>query len=372
MNYYQIFFILIISCIYSCEESSIKDKDQFEIIDYKTILKNSIESNIIDDVEYIPLETNENCLIGNISRLLYRNGNFYLFDFVISNTIHVFDRSGKFLYKIDNIGKGPGEYVSISDFDVDKDGNIYVFDAGGKRRIIKYSNNGASFKSIKPSKFFLEFKLLNEDQLIAYLPFSSKGIVDGYGIINLNNGDYKNIIPFRELIDRDQHFHEYTHIFRSNNNIYFSPRYTNEIFKVLGDEVAKAYKFSSDVCPTEEYLKDLLGKKVRYIDNDKYILSISGIYETNNTIEVSFKRRKHHKLFISKNSGRKILMEKLSNTTPISDYNIYGSTGHKFICSTSDVLISDDLSIPQETKHKLLNRDSNSNPVLVLYKIKDF
>ena len=365
--------VVIICIICSC--SITKDEHEMsEIIEFTEIVKHKIDTNLISNIEYIPLETNEECLIGNISRLIYRNERFYLFDLFITNSIYVFNRKGKFIYKIDKVGKGPGEYVSISDFDVDDNDNIYVFDAGGKRRLICYKEQGGVFESIKPPKSFIEFKFINNNKLIAYLPFSKKGIEGGYAIMDKTGGGSEEIIPFRKQIDNDQHFYETSHIFRSEKSIYFSPRYTNEIYKVKDNKASKVYSFSYDVRPSEEYISDLLNRKVQYLENDNYVLSISGIYDTDNTIVVSFKHRKHMNLFISKESGNKVLMRNMSIDTGFNNHNIYGSTGEQFIGVTSNIDNVDinNLNISEETRSELEMRETNSNPVLVLFKMKDF
>ena len=65
-------------------------------------------SQFIDQFEYIPLETNEKCLIGNDYHALV------LKDYILIYHIkycYVFDkRTGKFLFELSKYGRGPGEY----------------------------------------------------------------------------------------------------------------------------------------------------------------------------------------------------------------------------------------------------------------------
>src|SRR5690606_26101942 len=70
---------------------------------------------------YIPLETSANSMIGNISRLCYFRDQFFILD-KKGNSILIFDKKGKFLDKIEAIGKGPGEYISLMDFAIDREG----------------------------------------------------------------------------------------------------------------------------------------------------------------------------------------------------------------------------------------------------------
>ena len=79
-------------------------------------------------------------------------------------------------------------------------------------------------------------------------------------------------------------------------------------------------------------------------------------------------------LFISKESGNKVLMRNMSIDTGFNNHNIYGSTGEQFIGVTSnlDNVDINNLNISEETRSELEMRETNSNPVLVLFKMKDF
>ncbi|MGE4567948.1 MAG: 6-bladed beta-propeller [Bacteroidales bacterium] len=65
----------------------------------------------IDSCTYIVLETNDNCLMGNIRTLRFRDDRFFMLD--ENDHVFVFDKSGKFLNTIGRKGNGPGEYIRI-------------------------------------------------------------------------------------------------------------------------------------------------------------------------------------------------------------------------------------------------------------------
>jgi len=84
-------------------------------------------SQVIEDISFIPLETKPDCLIGSVGKVIYRNGKYYIFDYSTGrNSIHVFDSMGSFSGSISRIGRGPGEYRDILNFDVDEKGNVYI------------------------------------------------------------------------------------------------------------------------------------------------------------------------------------------------------------------------------------------------------
>jgi hypothetical protein len=93
------------------------------------------------NVKAIILETGDNFLIGRVTELQVFDGKIYILDEHVAKALFVFDLNGKFIRKIGNIGKGPGEYIRITDFTIDTENRfIYLLDRGN--RVHKYELNG--------------------------------------------------------------------------------------------------------------------------------------------------------------------------------------------------------------------------------------
>ena len=74
-------------------------------------------------LEYIPLETNSNCMIEKIQHITFSEDFMFIADYT---KILQFDRKGKFLKQIGANGRGPGEYLGITGFCIDpKNKRIY-------------------------------------------------------------------------------------------------------------------------------------------------------------------------------------------------------------------------------------------------------
>ena len=69
---------------------------------------------------FIPLETNDSCLFSEIREVEIVDNKIYIIDNKRSGLL-VFDISGKFITKIGNLGNGPGEYVTPSNFNINKE-----------------------------------------------------------------------------------------------------------------------------------------------------------------------------------------------------------------------------------------------------------
>ena len=160
MKYLYLFIILgVVSCQnnsssrrdaakmdVSMDDSNIKDieVDSTEFITLKVkdakVIKDIGE--LIEDIQYIPLETNNNSLIGRIDKMIFHNGRFYLLDSRVALSVFIFNEDGSHYRTIKNVGRGPQEYLSLKNMTIDKyndelvlydrnDGLLHYYDLDG-------------------------------------------------------------------------------------------------------------------------------------------------------------------------------------------------------------------------------------------------
>ena len=99
-------------------------------------------SDFFPNVTYVPLETSDKSLLGYVTKLEIWDNRIYVLDQLISRALFVFDlKTGRFLYKIDRKGNGPGEYVLLTDFFIDKKKRTIHLVANG-RKVIHFDYNG--------------------------------------------------------------------------------------------------------------------------------------------------------------------------------------------------------------------------------------
>ena len=72
--------------------------------------------DIVDSISYIPFETSEKCLLGELQRTK-RVGDFYFVE--DAKGLGVFGKYGRFLNEIGHKGNAPGEYLYMD--------NLYVY-----------------------------------------------------------------------------------------------------------------------------------------------------------------------------------------------------------------------------------------------------
>ena len=137
-------------------------------------------SEFADSIEIIPLETNNDCLIGWIHRIISTDDRYYLSSAVSYDTekLYVFDKKGKFISQIGKEGEGSEEYLGMNDFTLINDSIIKISE---NFNLTAYDNDG---------KFL--FKKKQRDCPLEI--YSFKGKVYG---INVNKQIYDNKMFFQ-------------------------------------------------------------------------------------------------------------------------------------------------------------------------------
>ena len=117
------------------------------IVDEK--IKNDIKDEII--CKFIPLQTTDECLFEDIRAIDIVEDNIYIIDRK-GDHLFVFDLSGKFITQIGKRGDGPGEYLLLTNFHVDKEKQIITLADPHQDKLFNYNLN--DYKYINDQKTF--------------------------------------------------------------------------------------------------------------------------------------------------------------------------------------------------------------------------
>lgn len=146
----SIFATLILACfLHGCKEQHEAEDNLIKINPHEA--KEEINlSEFVDSVKYIPLQTDDNSIVGRVYSVTIKENFIYVLDIsdIDRQVIFVFDKDGNFVSKLDKYGRGPGEYSYLMGFIVD-DNEEYVevisFLGGGEARVLKYKNISFDF-----------------------------------------------------------------------------------------------------------------------------------------------------------------------------------------------------------------------------------
>ena len=130
-------------------------------------------SDIADSVRYIPLETNDKCLIKSInSGGVLKTGKYWFLPWV--EDLFQYTADGKFVRKLGSKGGGPGQFNYIQQVDVNEETGL-VFMLTTTRKINVYDmETGKFLYDIKiPERETGQFAMLNDTTVATFMPNSS-------------------------------------------------------------------------------------------------------------------------------------------------------------------------------------------------------
>lgn len=166
--------VVIVGCGDSGNEKGGDSKSDSSsiFIDLNQTAKVSI-LEIFSHIDVVPLETTDNSVIKKVSKIVFDNGRFFILD-DHQNAVFIFDSTGKFERKIQQIGSGPGEYSLLYDINYNKySHNIEMLNPRGQ--LLAYKIDGEFVESLAiPLKSSERFAILSDDLILLYSLFEQK------------------------------------------------------------------------------------------------------------------------------------------------------------------------------------------------------
>ena len=236
----------------------------------------------IADVAYVPLETNEQSLIGNISKIICQGNKFYVLDKFQAQGVFVFSKEGKFLSAIKKPGQGPGEYIELADMDVDGEGNVYVFDNARTNLICYRQGKADDFEAIPVGEHFMEFCCLGDEKFLLRNVFGPEGLKAKLACWDKQDGQLETLFAPRagevnemRILQVSKHG-----LYRSGGKIYYNERFTPGIYSITAQgEAMTAYSIASPHYITQDLLKDMEQNPQLFMQETTHIKDITSIYE---------------------------------------------------------------------------------------------
>ncbi len=240
--------ILILLLVSSCqnkphESDSATGADKFFEIFYEDILMNSKIvplSQVASNVEYIKLETNEDCMIRRIRDCFFTDK--YIF---ISNRDHIleFSRDGKFLQKIGSPGRGPGEIDLIRTMTLIPDKKLIAVQLNAKREMLYFSFEGEAVKTEKiPNALYI--KVMTDGKYIAYDAGTGGSNLYTFSLINETSDTIsaiKNYCTWENTWGSIIMAGSWPQPFSYRNSWYFKDKYNDTVYTVDSDRIRPSY-----------------------------------------------------------------------------------------------------------------------------------
>jgi len=347
-------------------------------------------SDIIEEVRFIPLETNKEALIAYYNNIMIYDDKIYIIDNLqgSGSGLFIFDMNGKFLNKIGQKGGGPQDFGLPSGFDIARNGNYFMVYDNWKRRNMYYDMDGNFLKKSNVSfRQFFTFGILPSNTVVS---------VTGKSDHNHHLGDYDkyrlvfsdtlgNINKFGFEFDDNMNLPVgWSSIYRYNNELLYYQQYANSIYSVTDTLIREKYRIDCSNFSAFDIKK--INQYDKMEDFDEYWYRTANLYpsisENNNHLFFTINNMKeYHRYFYDKRSGKHIGFKKMNfdNDFCVQFSNNFYSYGDYFIRIVSPVELAE-LKKNRDKEGKPLSEkfskmidglDEEDNDVLVLFKIKE-
>jgi hypothetical protein len=389
------YILAVISIVSGCGRNSTVHKNMNYItiaVDAEKSLNGINMSEIFSAVEYIPLETGDNNLIGEINQIVIFKDRIYISDTYQTQSVFCYSMEGKFLYKLDKKGQGPDEYIKLNGIDIDRDKERLLI-YSSENKILEYDMDGNFIESYKIDIWANSFSCTGNNRTIFYGDYTT-------------NTQYEKkqktpnlfVMEKNKVIHTDLYFPSKINIgaltsnfncFSNNGNgtVSLLDAYNDTIYHVTADSVKRAYYLDFGKKKKGNDFYSLIHnpattlKTVGQYQSDVDICNIIAISETADCLFFAYRHRNiYHYAFYYKNTGaiidvcREYTANEIEPVFPVTDdisgirfsipyytdgYSFYGYVEAYEIAGIKEKIINPEL------KKKFEKISEYDNPVIV-------
>ncbi len=383
-----IFKLLIIAlavCTQSCQ-TELKDPS-FEAINIGSKKNKTIEfTELFSSVQYIPLETTNNCLMGGVSQFSEFDGRFFILD-QKTKQVFAFNHDGEFLNKIGRQGKGPGEFLYPKQFVINESKSLlYLYDSTQKK-IIRYRLDGQFIDEIQVNVYMRAFALDEKDNIllgyVADLPnmkfdtnISSKIIkfikIDQQGKITNHIAGIEST-PFRL---------EFSYIMQkeSDKSILFVEPLNESIFNFDGNDISVSYKLNFGNRTAPDRLKKGLNimevpknsKQVKFFEDAlaNYFLGFYRFLTNRDWLFLSYQHQKRFEYFFYNKSLHESIEISAEQDGWSKFFMPLFMNDNSMYAVAEPEKISDKMNEAEKLTSSLSALKEGDNPVIIQYKLR--
>ncbi len=381
--------LIIFSCItfFACNHRietnrSLLIKKDIDISEAKKFIK---LSEVFDSISIIPLQTGPDCLIGKINSIFMNDSHIFILD-IVRESLYIFSRDGKFVNKICNVGKGPGEYTDVLDFFIDNEKKQIILLAAGKIQF--YSLDNFKLLSEFPKGIFgVQYWYLGKNIFAAYEGNMSTDNAGNNLVLFKKNKIIKEYLPIRrELKGYNYSLKNNFSLKNDYNNTYFSLPFESVIYSInpgaMKEEIY--FKYTRNTIPKTLWTNSDISNLTEKIVGGGYCYGEEDFYKDDDFFFFKFRgEKKVFQCFMDKNLKLNFSNVIIDDLTCIPFHGFqFGSLSGKFLTSfgdNADIQCLLDIlrknptygNILNELPEKLLSyyksSDIDSNPFVICY-----
>lgn len=376
MKHFKSLFFALLMLVIFCSQKSASGQDFTFRPKIKIITGELKFKDLVEDYKYIKLETNKSCLLGEIKQLQIYKSKIY----IMTDGLYCFDINGRFLFAINNIGRGPNEILQLLNFSVDDD-KIYL---NTPRKIMSYNcTTGELLKSYKLDYMAIYICLDGNKLYMDLLP----GQIKELGRVFISRlDDPKTVKAFLPEIENKYMANPFTGY---NKQLYYTDPLLVQVFKIHNDRVEKYifFDFGKDT-PSKSDVESLISRKPRTYQGYSKAFQLEDVYETADFVRarvilmpkmltILFDKKSNKSIaWDAVKSGRGDLYQYFAdNVMAVYDDYFCTSISASFINYSKVRMKEKNLSLkPTHSEYKnydiIMRTEIMDNPVIAMYKFR--
>ncbi|MEE4115949.1 MAG: 6-bladed beta-propeller [Marinilabiliaceae bacterium] len=358
--------IILLSCNKNDDTGSLYELNLVNLPERELLL-----SDLVSDIGYIPLEGKDDALISWINGVRITEDLIIVWDYT---KIFIYNRKGELKSVIDKRGRGPGEYPSMLDVDIDPESRRLTILSS--KSLYSYNiDDGDFIETTTLPGYIFAFKIMDKEHYYFGFP-PVNGQPQANNTIVSNRGDtlHKRINNILFSPDVNVGFMGEILSYRSAKGIYFKEMMNDTLFSITLDRGFQPYA----VFNTGQYR--LTPQKRIYITDQRRheLMFTDGFFETKNHLFIGVAHnRQNYLAALNKSSGEEYRFENgiennIDGGLPLKLIHICNDTLLIGIALAADIINHQpDASFSSSEFSKLKNNiNENDNPVLVVYNLK--
>lgn len=371
-----VLFVLTVFFVSACSRKNIVKTKEFIITDSVEVVnkKNTLMSSIMTISNIIPLETSELSILGEIEKIIKRDGFIYVKS--RNRPLALFDEKGRFIHNIGKIGAGPEDYSMLADFDINNK-EIYILTIN---KIQVYDLEGNWIRTVPLDLNASGIRLTDDKMLIFAL--------GNENVIHLSDNSGQKM---KSLLKRNQALRICRNIsfVKYGNYILFPMGRSNDIlaYDTSGNGVFKKISYLSSGQLSNEEESDFMENNQSYKKELDNLGFFDGMITDNTHVIVPFIKKGKVTLWIKNIRTSQIQAYELSS---LKNDLTFSSTHSFFLdnMESKDAFLTYVMPYKlkeylQKTQHQEKNQhyerlnkvmencEDEGNPILIEYKIKD-
>ena len=220
--------------------------------------------DMIQSIDYIKLDSSEP--MGPINKMIVTNDRIFIMDSFAAQQIFVFDKTGKLLYRIKNKGRGPKEYISIWDMQVDTIRNEILVNDALARSYLYFSTDDGTF--LRREKGIANCYLAHIDSLYINYQIPGQDFNDNENwAILVSDKDSVLYKGFTPTPLQDNNFAVNSFTYDCDGKLLFTPVYSDTVYQFMSVSIVSP-KY---VIHQKKSIWNLYNQKIPPLEVDKLI-----------------------------------------------------------------------------------------------------